>query len=102
MTVGHKPDLTMDASKKLGALAFFGDKYGDKVRVIDIPGVSVELCGGNHVKNTAEIGSFALLSDEALGSGVRRLSAVVGMAAVKLARENRHQLQAMAQSFLHQ
>ena len=55
--VQHLADLSMDAAREMGALAFFGEKYGEKVRVIHIPGVSTELCGGNHVSNTGQIGA---------------------------------------------
>lgn len=95
--VQHHIDVAMENALQMGALAFFGDKYGEKVRVIQIPEVSVELCGGNHVERTGDIGSIALLSDEALGSGVRRIEAVVGMAAVELFRNTRTMTKALAQ-----
>jgi len=64
---------------KLGAKAFFEDKYGDVVRVVKVDqGISTELCGGTHVSNTKDIGCFALLSQEAVASGIKRISAVVG------------------------
>jgi alanyl-tRNA synthetase len=94
--VEHLPDQTMDAARAMGALAFFGEKYGETVRVIHIPGVSTELCGGNHVSNTGQIGLLALVGDEALGSGVRRIEAVCHMAAVQRFAEARIQLGALA------
>jgi alanyl-tRNA synthetase len=86
----------MAEAQAMGALAFFGDKYGERVRVINIPGESCELCGGNHVRNTGEIGQVLILSDEALGSGIRRLEAVAGAAALRLAQEQRASLRGLA------
>jgi alanyl-tRNA synthetase len=94
--VQHLADLSMDAAREMGALAFFGEKYGEKVRVIHIHGVSTELCGGNHVSNTGQIGALAILSDEALGAGVRRIEAVCHFAAVSRFADARAQLGALA------
>src|SRR5690348_4488238 len=69
-------ETTIAEARKLGAMMLFGEKYGEIVRVVDIGGWSVELCGGTHVRSTAEVGPFALLSERAVGSGARRIEAV--------------------------
>jgi alanyl-tRNA synthetase len=82
---------TLEEAKKLGAMALFGEKYGQHVRVIEIDGYSRELCGGTHVRSTAEIGPFVLLSESSVGSGTRRIEAVTSGEAYALLHGRSHE-----------
>jgi len=83
-------------AKEEGVTALFGEKYGDEVRVVSVPGFSTELCGGCHVNNTGNIGPFRILGDRALAAGVRRIEAVSGPAAWALIDTDRDQLSQMS------
>ena len=80
-TTVHVEEVPREAALSRGALAFFGEKYGDKVRVVEVPGMSVELCGGTHAGSTAEIGAFYIVQESGIAAGTRRIEAVAGAAA---------------------
>jgi alanyl-tRNA synthetase len=81
--------MGIDEAKKQGAIAEFGEKYGERVRVVTIGDFSKELCGGTHVHNTAQLGLVKLLGESSIGAGVRRVEALVGVDAYRfLAREH--------------
>ncbi|MBI5149661.1 MAG: alanine--tRNA ligase [Candidatus Omnitrophica bacterium] len=83
----QKEVLDIEEAKKKGALAFFAEKYGDKVRVVSIGNVSKEFCGGTHLNNTSEIGTFKIASEGAVAQGIRRLEAKTGKAAEDFIKE---------------
>src|SRR4029450_2648038 len=71
-----------------GALAFFGDKYGERVRVVEIPGFSKEFCGGTHGRQTGDIGLLLVTAEQGISAGTRRVEALTGEAAIERARED--------------
>jgi alanyl-tRNA synthetase len=83
----EKREMTLEEAKSEGALAFFAEKYAEKVRVITVPGISKELCGGTHLDFAGQIGQFRILQESSVAQGVRRIEAVTGSAAYALAKE---------------
>ncbi len=88
--------LPQEEAKRRGAICFFGEKYGDVVRVVEVPGFSQEFCGGTHCRATGDIGFLQIVSEGAVASGVRRIEAVTGEKAYQRAKENEMTLRGLA------
>jgi len=89
-------DIPIAEARARGAMALFGEKYGDSVRMVEIPGFSLELCGGIHLNNTAQVGLFKILSESGVASGVRRIEAVTGAGAYEFVQRREETLMQLA------
>ncbi|MBD2424044.1 alanine--tRNA ligase [Cyanobium sp. FACHB-13342] len=92
-------EMAIEQAKAAGAVAMFGEKYADVVRVVDVPGVSMELCGGTHVANTAEIGLFKIVSESGVAAGIRRIEAVAGPAVLAYLHEREAVVKQLGERF---
>ncbi len=92
-------EMELERARAAGAVAMFGEKYGEVVRVVDVPGVSMELCGGTHVTNTAEIGLFRIVAETGVAAGIRRIEAVAGPALLPYLRERDRVVRELADRF---
>lgn len=92
----HIEEMPIAKAKDLGAMALFGEKYGDTVRVVNIDGYSIELCGGTHLSNISEIGLFKIVSEGGVAAGVRRIEALTGQGAINYYHSIEHTLNAIA------
>lgn len=92
-------EMAIDQAKAAGAVAMFGEKYGELVRVVDVPGVSMELCGGTHVANTAELGAFKIIAESGVAAGIRRIEAVAGSALLPYLNQRDGVVKALGERF---
>ncbi|MCP9814334.1 alanine--tRNA ligase [Synechococcus lacustris] len=92
-------EMAIEQAKAAGAVAMFGEKYGDLVRVVDVPGVSMELCGGTHVANTAELGAFKIIAESGVAAGIRRIEAVAGSALLPYLNQRDGVVKALGERF---
>ncbi len=93
--------MSIDEAKSSGAVALFGEKYGDEVRVVSFGDISVELCGGTHVANTAEIGSFIISKESGVSAGVRRIEAICGVSSLEYTKALRESLREIKEAVKH-
>lgn len=96
-TVVNKEEKPIELAKQEGAIAFFGEKYGDRVRVVTVPGFSKEFCGGTHCDGTGQIGAFVIVSDSSVASGTRRIEALTGEGALEFMRSCRESINHLCQ-----
>ena len=94
----HKEIMPFERARQEGAVGLFTEKYADEVRVVSVPGVSKELCGGTHLESTGQAGSFTIISEAGIASGVRRIEAATGWNALELYRQQRQSLEQVAAS----
>ncbi len=98
---GETKVMSVDDAKNSGAMALFGEKYGDEVRVVSFGDASVELCGGTHVRNAAEIGTFIIVKESGVSAGVRRIEAICGKSSYEYTKKLRAKLEGIKEAVKH-